>query len=139
MAEIAFTVHAAPVAQPRTSTAKSGHRYTPDNGIHLYKAAITRAYREQRDTAPHDGPVAMTVTFIMPRPRSIRWKKRPMPRCWHTKRPDADNMLKAVKDALNGIAYTDDSRVCKVEVTKRYASGDEGPRTEITITELEEA
>lgn len=59
-----------------------------------------------------------------------------MPREWHTRKPDSDNVLKAVKDSLNGLAWRDDSQVCKVHLEKHEASGDEQPRTEIEIKEI---
>jgi Holliday junction resolvase RusA-like endonuclease len=46
------------------------------------------------------------------------------------KRPDADNILKLVADALNGVAYDDDKRVVVASVCKLWSSQ---PRLEITI------
>ena len=45
-----------------------------------------------------------------------------------------DNIEKAVLDALNGIAYKDDSRVYRTSCAKYY---DAVPRVEVTITEFE--
>jgi Holliday junction resolvase RusA-like endonuclease len=39
---------------------------------------------------------------------------------WHTGKPDGDNMLKAVGDGLNGIAFKDDSQIVCAKVTKQY-------------------
>lgn len=41
-----------------------------------------------------------------------------------TAKPDADNILKAVADALNGVAYSDDSAVVEMHVAKRYGASD---------------
>jgi Holliday junction resolvase RusA-like endonuclease len=49
-----------------------------------------------------------------------------------TKKPDCDNIAKAVLDALNGIAYYDDSQVVTVTVEKLYS---DTPRVEVEITE----
>ena len=46
------------------------------------------------------------------------------------KRPDADNIAKIVLDALNGIAYKDDSQIVDLSVPKRYS---DKPRVEIFI------
>ena len=51
----------------------------------------------------------------------------------HTKRPDCDNLAKSILDALNGIAYDDDSQICSLSVFKFY--GDE-PRVEISLGEI---
>ena len=41
-----------------------------------------------------------------------------------TKKPDADNIGKLVLDALNGVAYKDDSQVFSIEVEKVWADFD---------------
>ncbi len=46
------------------------------------------------------------------------------------KKPDTDNILKSILDPLNGIAYHDDSQVCKISGLKIYG---ENPRVEVTI------
>ena len=37
-----------------------------------------------------------------------------------TKKPDIDNIIKIVLDALNKMAFRDDSQVTKIEVEKIY-------------------
>jgi len=39
---------------------------------------------------------------------------------FHTKKPDIDNLAKAVKDALKGIIYHDDSQIVEAHLFKRY-------------------
>ena len=50
-----------------------------------------------------------------------------------TKKPDSDNIIKIILDALNGVAYWDDSQVCRVYFDKMYA---ENPETKIIIKEI---
>lgn len=50
----------------------------------------------------------------------------------HTKRPDADNLAKSILDALNGLAYDDDSQIVALNVEKGYS---ETPHTLVTIYE----
>lgn len=38
-----------------------------------------------------------------------------------TKKPDADNVSKIILDALNGLAYHDDSQVVELTVKKKFA------------------
>ena len=52
-----------------------------------------------------------------------------------TKKPDIDNIMKVVLDALNGIAYHDDSQVCKVNFMKMYS---EDPKLKILIRNMGE-
>lgn len=40
---------------------------------------------------------------------------------YHTNRPDIDNLIKTVMDALNGVAYKDDGLICNITATKHYS------------------
>jgi len=46
------------------------------------------------------------------------------------KKPDVDNLLKTVMDALEKLAYNNDSQIVKAVIEKDYS---ERPRLEITI------
>ena len=48
------------------------------------------------------------------------------------KKPDADNIAKIILDALNGVAYKDDTQVYSLVVIKKYA---ETPQVEVFIQE----
>lgn len=50
-----------------------------------------------------------------------------------TKKPDIDNITKCVLDALNGIAYHDDSQIVRLTVEKFYA---QQPRVEVDICDI---
>lgn len=52
-----------------------------------------------------------------------------------TTKPDLDNLLKSVKDALNGVAYVDDSQIVTITAEKAYG---EQPKTIIQVTALAE-
>jgi Holliday junction resolvase RusA-like endonuclease len=47
-----------------------------------------------------------------------------------TKKPDIDNVAKAICDSINGVAYRDDSQIVCIIAEKRYA---ETPRVRVTI------
>lgn len=69
------------------------------------------------------GPLAVTVVISVPIPTS--WSKREKAeaaagRTMPTGKPDADNCLKLVCDALNGILWRDDSQICEANVRKAY-------------------
>ena len=49
-----------------------------------------------------------------------------------TKKPDLDNIAKAILDSLNGIAYKDDSQIVSLLISKKYS---DRPRVEITLKE----
>ena len=49
------------------------------------------------------------------------------------KKPDADNVIKLVADALNEVAYKDDTQIIELECRKFYSNI---PRMEITLEDL---
>ncbi len=144
---ISIRIATIPVAQPRQRTAIRRSRdgkiftgnYTPANHpVQQFKSDVRAAVQREVDS-PLDGPVQLRVMFLMPRPKRLVWKRRDMPRACHISRPDLDNLVKAVKDALNGIAWRDDSQVMSLSAGKCYASGHEHPGVEIEIAALDEA
>jgi crossover junction endodeoxyribonuclease RusA len=79
------------------------------------------------------GPVAIDVTFVMPRPKSLAKKyERP----WQTTRPDADKLLRALFDSLKGVAYLDDAQVAMVTLCKVTAAVGEQSGAQITMREM---
>ena len=82
----------------------------------------------------HEGPISMRIEFYMPIPASLSKKKKlDLVDQWHIKKPDCDNLAKGVKDALEGIAYDNDSQVCELIIRKRYSTK---PRIEVDLWEL---
>lgn len=83
-------------------------------------------------------PLKISITFYMPIPKALSKVKKNTARLesdrWYvTKKPDIDNLAKAVLDALNGIAFFDDGQIVKLELEKFYSFN---PRTEIFFKEL---
>lgn len=136
---IVFSVPGVPIAQPRikaTSIGGYARVYTPKTAD-AYKASVALAFRSAYGGNPIDGPVRIEIEFVMPRSKAMIWKKREMPSEWHTKKPDIDNLTKAVMDSLYGLAWIDDSQVCCVAIAKRIASGAESPATLIKIESIQ--
>ena len=70
----------------------------------------------------------------MPIPTSISKKKKETLH-YVSKRPDIDNLAKAVMDAINQVGiWEDDSQVAHLDIRKIYS---EEPRCLITIREVE--
>lgn len=76
------------------------------------------------------GPVALGVAFLLPRPQSL-----PTRVLHHTKKPDLDKLVRAVKDALKGVLYHDDAQVVRLVATKHYAPMGAAPCAVITLAE----
>ena len=136
---IKFKVEHRPIAQPRQRFTKNGRPYRDSHHpVHAYRAQIVTAARGAWVAAPLEGPISLTVVAVMPRRKSEQWKTRPTPAYRHTKRPDIDNLMKAVMDALNGVLYKDDAQVCEIYVQKVVAPGGQDPHTYVTVKEMSE-
>jgi len=99
-----------------------------------YKAVIGyEARRVFRN--PVDKPIRLKAVFTLGVPTSWTAKKTAAAYKGEippTVKPDADNLLKGLMDALNGIAWVDDKQVVEFTARKEY-----GPEAKITV-EVEE-
>ncbi len=87
---------------------------------------------------PFEGPVAVEIVALYQIPRSANKRRKEAMRRGAIKptvRPDVDNILKIVTDALNGVAYLDDKQIITCWVNKCYAAA---PAVHVTIIELNE-
>lgn len=143
---IAFTVPAIPVAQPRQRhrvVAAKGRtfamNFTPrKDPVNEYKATVRLAASKVHTGPPLDGPLDVMLGFVLPRPQSMRWKTRPMPRVWDTRGKDLDNLAKSTLDALAGLLFVNDCQVCRLVLTKEVASGYEAPCVVVSVKLLAE-
>lgn len=121
--------------RPRFSR-KSGTTYT-DQATAAYENLVALACREaMKGAQPYAGAISLGVVTYMPIPASASQKKRiAMAGTNHIKKPDVDNVLKAVLDGLNGIAFHDDAQVARLHACKLYSSE---PRVEVTVVEIAE-
>ena len=108
-----------PVAKGRPRKTKSGHMYTPQK-TRDYETQLAFLVKRLFRT-PLEGPLILRVNFYLPRPKYMDAKKYSRGAIPHDKKPDTSNLLKAFEDALNGIAWKDDSQIYKVEAGKYYA------------------
>ncbi len=131
---IKLTVPGPPVAKGRPRMTRGGIACTP-NPTRIAEAYIRSLFVAKY---PHhvalDGPLEMTVLAFFAIPKSASRALRAqmiLGGVYPTKRPDGDNILKLCEDALNGVAYKDDSQLVSVSIDKRYS---ENPHVEIKIT-----
>lgn len=137
---IMVTVAGEPVGKgrPRFSSAGSFVRaYTPkktvsfENLVRIEYGLQTNNYRFLDDDM-----LDLRIIAYFPIPKSTSKKKREMMlkgKIRPAKKPDADNILKAVADALNTVAYKDDRQIVDTRVRKIYS---ETPRTVILIKKV---
>lgn len=90
---------------------------TSDNpNLKQWRQLVAVGAGEKMQGAPIAGAVVLIAAFYMPRPKSMSMKVRQ-----HTKKPDLDKLVRALKDALKGVVWVDDSQVVSLSATKEYA------------------
>ena len=123
MHQIEIYIPGKAVAQSRPRFARRG------NHVATYDAAPSRDYKswvkhcalevmkqKAMQIIPRDIPLKIILTVNVERPKSCP-KSRPLP----VTKPDLDNTLKTIQDALEGIAYQADQQIVSISATKRYA------------------
>ncbi len=120
---ISFFVPGLPIAQPRAHQSSSGgriRRFVPSaHPIHGYRLSIQAEFFKLGYGKPWVAPLRLEIEFWMARPKKITYKNKPNVWRPHSVKPDLDNLVKSVADALNGLLYEDDSQVWGVNATKR--------------------
>lgn len=123
-----FTVRGKPQGKARARTfynQKLGRMQsiTPENTV-SYEELIRWEYKAHGGRFLGDVPLCIHIEAYYPVPKSYSNKKREaalqgliVP----TVKPDCDNIIKVVLDALNGVAYHDDKQVVRVALEKKYA------------------
>ena len=114
------------VAKGRPRFSKWG-TYTPKKTAD-YEKYIKEEFIKQckkEINADFVGAIAIKVTFCIAPPKSISNKKKnELIGKPHLKRPDTDNLLKAILDSLNEVAWKDDSQIFFISALKQYAEED---------------
>ncbi|MED3269276.1 RusA family crossover junction endodeoxyribonuclease [Bacillus thuringiensis] len=135
---IQFTIMTEPVAQgrPRASTVHGKVRMYDPKKSRDFKRYVSAIAAKFAPACLLEGPLQLEVKVYKPSLKSFSKKKalaaeegllRP------TTKPDVDNYVKGVKDALNKVIWNDDSQVVDLKVSKWYS---EKPRIEVTVKEL---
>lgn len=133
---VTFLIEGEPQGKGRHRTTKSGHTYTPQKTV-LYENWIKTCYLSRVGEKTLTGAIKATVEayYTIPKSKSKKVKEQMLKGIIRPqKKPDADNVLKAVCDSLNSIAYKDDAQIVDVSISKYYA--DQG-FVKVTLEELE--
>lgn len=117
--EAVIFVSGCPVAKARPRFARTpfGFKtYTPETTA-SWESRVRWECTQHRPFNMPEIPVRVELTFLMPRPKSL--KKRVQ---YHTKKPDIDNLSKAVLDGMKQAGmFKDDSYVVEFKAIKEYA------------------
>lgn len=109
-------------ARPRVNT-YTGAAYTPTN-TKDYENLIKQYFKIKYPRyVPLEGRVVVKIIAYFEIPKSTTKKDRALIEegtLSPTKKPDIDNIVKIILDALNKMAFKDDNQITKLEVEKVY-------------------
>ncbi len=110
--------------------------YTPrqtieyENWVRASYTAVSRAFFEKNEPLE----ISILAFFSIPQSASKKLKKMMLTgEVLPTKKPDCDNLIKIILDALNGVCFHDDSQVCRIYFEKMYA---EKPCVKVKIASI---
>ena len=113
------------VSQSRYEGTRTGRHCIPsDHPIHEFKKQVRERFREslppsmEKQYFPLANPVMVTIFACFKAPKA----KQKLSGFDCTKRPDVDNLGKAILDALNGVAWIDDSQVTRLYIGKCWGN-----------------
>lgn len=137
---IEFFARCTPTGQPRVIPKRWGkptHDTTSTQGANcaMMRATCEAEARRALDQClakMEPGPVVVQLLVFFDRPKS-HWIDRAAGRLrksapeHHAKRPDCDNIAKAVLDSMNGATYRDDAQVVFLAISKHWATASQPP------------
>lgn len=112
---------------------RNGHTYT-DNKTVAYENLIKSSYLKHTDYIS-DKSIKLSMYVCFAPVKSDTKKNRLLKlsrKVWPKKKPDVDNVVKVVLDALNKVAYHDDTQVNEIQVIRHF---DEQERLIICLKE----
>lgn len=117
--------------RPRATASRGKARvYTPRK-TRVFEECVRKAWREQvgEEWAQFSGAVTVTiaVTRELAKSNPKKWAGRQ-----DLQKPDVDNVLKAVLDALNGLAYSDDAHITR-ELAEKMPRAPHGSGNRVSI------
>jgi len=138
---ITFSVYGQPVAKARARAfVRNGHisHYTPDKTARYESLVALTAAHMMQGIPLIQSPIKLTIQAFLAIPQS--WSQTKQIKAASglftpTTRPDLDNIVKAVKDGLNRVAWHDDAQVVVCHASKHYGIQ---PRVDITILPIDE-
>lgn len=135
---ISFTIPGQPVPKGRPKFARRGAHvvaYTPAKTASYESLVKMAATVAMAGLVPSAAPILLVIELHLQVPASWSNKRRALALAGEilpTKKPDADNVLKGIKDGCNGIVWRDDSQVVRIGIGKVYS---ETPCARVTVSE----
>ncbi len=121
-----FEIKERAIGKERPRYSRKNHRmYTPTK-TSTFEEKVKYAFLSKYNiaTEPSKKAFKAKIIAVYEPPKSLSKKKKEelLFKVDYTKRPDADNIAKAILDSLNGLAYKDDSQVSALLVLKDYGT-----------------
>ncbi len=137
MKRVEFTIPGEPKGKQRPRFARTGkyvRTYTPQDTVN-YENLVKLEYQNTGTDVffEKDEPVKMVVVAYYSIPKSVSKKKRQQMlegEIRPIKKPDSDNILKAICDGLNGVAYVDDTQIVETTIYRFY---DDIPHVDVIL------
>lgn len=118
---VTFAVPGKPFAKQRPRATRQGRVYTPKETVRFEQVVAQIAV--EHFPAPLAGPLRLTVVATFAPAESWSRRKRDAAfGCPHMQKPDLDNCVKAIADALNRIAWADDGQVAEITARKQWGT-----------------
>lgn len=118
---ITFVVDVKPRGQARPRVTRRG-TYKIDADVEYEGVIRLAASNAMKGEEPMAGPIRVSMHFACQIPLSYSPKAQSERfNAIHTMKPDIDNMVKSVFDAMNGVVYNDDAQVFSVNAAKSWA------------------
>lgn len=124
---ITFDLPGKPHGKGRPRITRTGRAYTPEATREAEGYIRHQAAQAMTDIEVLRGAVQAWVEIEIEPPASFSKKRRTAAlagEVFPTVKPDADNVIKAIFDACNGVVYLDDKQVVKLSMMKRYGERD---------------
>lgn len=126
-----------PVAWKTPDRSYDGGRYRdPDKPLASWQRIVHLMSKSHAPREPYEGPVQVECLFRIPIPPSYKkWRREFLPGKPVPKRPDVDNYVKAVVDALqrNKLFMVDDGQVHSEKGAKKYVADHCAPGVDILL------
>jgi len=139
MTTITFTIPGEAVAKGRPRSTKRGITYTPEK-TRVYEDYVRSVSSKYAPKELLKGALEVELHFYLKKPKSLLKSV-----FHHTKKPDCDNLAKALLDSLEprkhakksqnpleGAIYENDAQIIGLLVTKEYSRT---PRVEVKISD----
>lgn len=131
---IQFTVPLEPVAKGRPRV-YNRRAVTPEK-TRLFEGRFRTMAAQYEPESPIEYPVKVALVFYQKRPKRLRRQKDPEGRVICPMKPDIDNLIKSVLDAMERW-WRDDKQVVSITAVKYYAEKTGKPRIEVCVSEFQ--